>query len=83
MNRDLAAWVERVDGLDTLREIAEQLSPDARSVLLLIARRMQKGQEQYGWLDLKNDKRNWRQEIREELLDALVYDAMEEVQRNG
>ena len=80
MNRDLAEWVSHVDEVDGVREIAEQLSPDARKVLLAIARRMQKGQEQYGLLHLDVDPRDWRNEIAEELMDALVYMACEEVQ---
>lgn len=73
MNRDLENWVNLVDGVDELRELAEQLAPDARSSLIRIARRLLAGQEKYGALHLDRDPRVWRDEIREELLDAIVY----------
>lgn len=73
MNRDLAEWVNKVDGIDELREVAEQLAPDARSSLIRIARRLLAGQKKYGALHLDRDPRVWRDEIREELLDAVVY----------
>ena len=68
------------DDMTDLHDIADNLAPDALTVLLALARRMQQGQEEYGNLRLKEDPRNWRKEIREELLDALVYMACEEVQ---
>lgn len=83
MNRELAQWVGMVDESTEIREIAEGLSPDARKVLLAIAHRMQRGQEQYGLLHLAEDPRNWRDEIAEELMDALVYMACEEVQTDA
>lgn len=82
MNRELAQWVERVDGATEIREIAELLSEDARGVLLTIARRLLAGQAKYGMLDLKADTRNWREERRQEKLDELVYDFFEERQRD-
>ena len=82
MNRELAQWVNRVDVATEIREIAEQLSEDARAVLLTIARRLLAGQAKYGMLNLRNDTRNWREERRQEKLDELVYDEFEERQRD-
>lgn len=73
MNRELAQWVDKVDTSTEIREVAEQLAPDARASLLRIARRLLAGQEKYGALHLDRDPRVWRDEIREELLDAVVY----------
>lgn len=82
MNRELAQWVNRVDEATEIREVAEQLSEDARAVLLTIARRLLSGQTKYGMLNLREDTRNWREERRQEKLDELVYDFFEERQRD-
>ena len=70
-------WAEEygtlIDDVTELRGVAEQLSHDARLALLRIARRMLAGQKQYGALHLERDQRVWKDEIREELLDAVVY----------
>lgn len=75
MNRELAQWVERVDGATEIREIAEQLEPHARVCLLRIARRFLAGQKQYGNLDLTNDtqKRNMLEEAAQEAVDGAAY----------
>lgn len=69
------------DHLTDIHDIAESLSPHALLVLLKIAQRLRVGQAEYGTLDLLKDKRNWREEKRQEIYDYLVYDAMEECQR--
>lgn len=53
-------------------------SPDEVRVVDRILTRLEFGREEYGPLDLTKP-REWRRELREELLDALVYDAGEEI----
>lgn len=55
------------------------LGADERRVVGRIVDRLLLGQERYGELNLAVDKRNWRQEGAEELLDFLVYTAAREV----
>jgi len=65
----------------SLAELDAELEPDARKVLHLIASRMVAGQRKYGKLVLETDARNWRAEEREELLDAIVYRTIADVNR--
>jgi hypothetical protein len=55
------------------------LGPDEIRVLAQIARRLHRGREIYGDLNLEMDKRDFRQEAREELWDALVYRACDDL----
>ena len=59
----------------------DELEPDAVRVLRRIAARLLVGQTTHGMLDLFADGRDWREELRQELEDALVYLAMEDVKR--
>ena len=45
---------------------------DEFRVIRAIAARLQKGAREYGGLNIDND-RDWGRELREELLDAIVY----------
>ena len=65
--------------VEELCDIAEQLGDDEVEVLLSIARRVLRGREQYGELDIDSDDRDWRQERSEELFDALVYTAIDDI----
>lgn len=56
-----------------------KLGLQEKRVLHLLAQRLLKGQQQYGQLDLRTDKRDWKREKSEELADAMIYDAIEEV----
>jgi hypothetical protein len=56
-----------------IQRIVDQLNPDELSVLERIAKRLLMGQKQYGELNLANDKRDWNEELRQELLDVIVY----------
>lgn len=63
------------------RDIARRLplaSHDELRVLDRVLHRLELGRERYGELDLGRP-RDWRRELREELLDALVYDVAEEL----
>lgn len=75
VNRDLENWVNLVDGVDELREVAQQLEPHARECLLRLARRFLAGQRQYGTLDLADDKqkRNMLEEAAQEAVDNAAY----------
>ncbi len=65
------------------REIAELTArgnDDELEVLLHVARRlMGVGRDTYGPLDLSTDGRDWRAQRQEEVWDALVYTAIEDV----
>ena len=56
-----------------LLDLLSRLGPDERAVITYIARRLVQGEKAYGPLDLKRDRRNWKREASEELLDACVY----------
>jgi hypothetical protein len=49
------------------------LGIDELLVLGRLAERLQKGQAQYGLLHLASDRRSFRAEALEEVLDALIY----------
>lgn len=64
-----------------IRDIARRLqlaAPDEVRVIDRVLQRLELGRERYGALDLSRP-REWRRELREELLDALVYDVSEEI----
>lgn len=52
------------------------IGPNAKKILLDMARRLEKGAVQYGDFDGANANRDWDQETYEEHLDALVYQAV-------
>jgi hypothetical protein len=54
-----------------------ELGPDELRVLGRIADRLRIGQTRYGRLSIKEDRRNWSNEMLEELLDGTVYGALE------
>jgi hypothetical protein len=57
-----------------LEDILDDLGADETRVLARIARRLQRGAEVYGELEVALDRRDFRKkEAREELEDALVY----------
>lgn len=58
---------------------AARLNVDEHRVIERIVRRLVLGLDRYGPLDLNGDKRNWRKEKHEELLDMLVYGAIMEL----
>lgn len=54
------------------------LDPGAQRVLYRMAKRVQAGQRAYGNLNLETDRRDFLDELRDELLDGLFYLAAEE-----
>lgn len=62
--------------VDRLRALAAELGTDELRVLVLMAERLAKGRKRYGVLNLANDRRHFRSEAVEELLDAVAYLAM-------
>lgn len=62
-----------------LDELCADLTDAELRVLVLLAQRLVKGHASYGALRVASDARVWRSELREELLDALVYRAIGDV----
>ena len=58
-----------------------QLNADELAVVAAVVRRLRRGRETYGPLDVAGDSRCWRRERVEELEDALVYSLIDEVAR--
>ena len=56
-----------------LRLIAGDLHTDELRILCMSAQRALRGQDAYGALDVRGDKRKWRRETLEEILDAQFY----------
>ena len=56
-----------------LWQIVQRLNADERAPLLVLARRIAMGREQYGALDLATDSRDFRSELLEELADGVAY----------
>lgn len=69
--------------LQVLDEITDLLGPDERRVLVVLARRLLAGQQQYGRLRLATDARDWRHERAQEIQDLLIYTAFEELKAAG
>ena len=59
--------------LRDLAAVAARLAPDELQVLLLLATRVRAGRARYGRLDVRRDRRNFRRETLEELVDGLFY----------
>jgi hypothetical protein len=64
-----------------LEKIIHELGYEELVVLGLLARRLHAGQTAYGLLHVENDPRDYRKERGEELADALIYTAMDELRR--
>jgi hypothetical protein len=64
--------------LDDLMRRLALIGYDELRVIERVAERLDLGRHRYGELDLSRP-RAWRRELREELLDALVYDVAEEL----
>lgn len=67
--RERAALRARID------DAVDRLGADELRVLALVAERLAAGRRSYGELRLHSDARDWRQEMAEEVADALVYAA--------
>lgn len=67
--RERAALRARID------DAVDRLGEDEIYVLAVIAERLAAGRRSYGELRLATDGRDWRQEMTEEVADALVYAA--------
>ena len=66
-----------------LFDVVRQLGEDEVRVLTAIARRLAMGRRQYGPLDVQGDRRDWKREAAEELLDGCVYLAAETMRQRG
>lgn len=67
--------------INELAEITSILEPQAKVVLLDIARRLKAGQAEYGSMDMSRDKRDMFAEAAEEAMDFVVYAAMDRLKR--
>ena len=59
-----------------------ELGADELRVVETVAARLRMGARQYGPLDVQGDRRDWRQEAAEELLDGCVYLACEAMRKD-
>lgn len=66
--------------LDEIWDHLGKVGDEELTVTLDIVRRLSMGARQYGDLRLVQDVRDWRKELRAELLDALLYDSFESLQ---
>lgn len=65
-----------------LGTLLDNASEDEKAVVLEVARRvMGKGRRKHGPMFLANDDRDWREELSQELWDALAYAACNVVRR--
>lgn len=63
--------------LDRLLTSWRRLGTDERTVVALVAERLAAGRETYGELAIATDRRDFGAEAAEELVDAVVYLAVE------
>jgi hypothetical protein len=73
MMTDLSGHGDGAALAEQLVATAAELGADELRVLLLIATRLAAGRRYYGELHLATDRRDFRAEGAEELLDAVVY----------
>lgn len=67
------------DAVEIMKIYARCLGPNARIVLLALARRLAKGAIDHGDLE----PRNWTTELREEALDSMVYITIDTLHSEG
>jgi hypothetical protein len=67
--------------LSELGDLASEMSEDELRVLLLIAKRLDTGRQTYGELCFEGDNRNFVREALEEVADAFVYLACDELRK--
>ena len=65
--------IERLKNERRIDDSANKLNDDAIAILAALAWRLVKGQAEHGHLDLSSEARDWNDEKRDELLDAMVY----------
>jgi hypothetical protein len=58
----------------------DYLNTDEQTIVLKMMERLVRGREVYDALNLAVDTRDWEKEEEEELLDALVYRRIREIQ---
>ena len=72
---------DRTHAAEQLGRTLPMLGNDEVVVLAALAKRILVGQQQYGKLDLANDRRDWRKEKAEEEQDWLFYAVFEDLKR--
>jgi len=68
--------------LANIRTYCNLLPESELLVISQVCQRITQGFLEYGELDLK-EERDWQKELREELVDALVYDAIIQIRGSG
>jgi hypothetical protein len=68
--------MKKSESIFKLGQTAVQLNDDEAEILLMVAERLLKGQEQYGKLDVASDPRDMAHEALEEAADGMVYTAI-------
>jgi hypothetical protein len=64
---------------EEVRTIFASIGPNGQRVLVELCRRIKRGHDAYGDFP----KRDWNQERRDELFDAMVYEVAESLQADG
>jgi hypothetical protein len=71
--------MNREDYLRKMAELSIDATPDELRVLVALAERLKAGRVAYGPLVVATDRRDWDREMRDELLDAIVYGTIGEM----
>lgn len=72
----MSAWADKVE----LNMLYDTFGFQERVVIMRLARRLALGQLRYGYVDVR-DGRDWREECNQEVDDANIYDAFDELSR--
>lgn len=67
---------------DPFEAVMRQLGEEEQAVILMLAKRLLLGQEQYGKLHLETDRRDWRRERAAETQDWLIYLMFEDFKKS-
>ena len=68
---------DRADIWEAITATCAELNRDELAVVAEVCRRMARGRQQYGALDLARDERDFAGEARAEVYDLLAYVAMD------
>jgi hypothetical protein len=64
-----------------LQQRINALGPTADRLIERLVSRLEMGHQQYGELTVDGGGRRWREELRQELWDAIVYYELDEMQQ--
>lgn len=66
-----------------LLELLDNMGTDEIKVMLYLAERLHAGAKKYGAINLSTDSRDWQEEIRQEVADAIMYSVFRDLQEAG